>query len=200
MNVRIFWVRAMKCMRAQTRPRFILSSERVFLGNGVWTHVNSKGKIPSMGKCPQRRIEPAMLWTASPNTTNELFWPQVLHSRLCLSSAWRSPEPQSSSFLCPCPCYFLVPHPAIFQPSSCSSFNMEQIIVVAVVYKLAVMGYRPTCMSCFSIDCFNPLPGAMSKRLCRAAGRTSQNVRSWSVNFAASIQGNFCTISRESRE
>ena len=32
MNVRIFWVRAMKCMCAQTRPRFILSSERVLGG------------------------------------------------------------------------------------------------------------------------------------------------------------------------
>ena len=32
MNVRIFWVRAMKCMCAQTRPRFILSSEGVFGG------------------------------------------------------------------------------------------------------------------------------------------------------------------------
>ena len=32
MNVRIFWVRVMKCMCAQTRPRFILSSERVFGG------------------------------------------------------------------------------------------------------------------------------------------------------------------------
>ena len=30
MNVRILWVRAMKCLCAQTRPRFILSSERVF--------------------------------------------------------------------------------------------------------------------------------------------------------------------------
>ena len=78
MNVRIFWVRAMKCMCAQTRPRFILSSERVFWGNGVWTHVNSKGKIPSTGKFPQRRIEPALLWTASPNTTNKLFRPYVL--------------------------------------------------------------------------------------------------------------------------
>ena len=29
------------------RPRFILSSERVFGGNGVRNHVNSKGKIPS---------------------------------------------------------------------------------------------------------------------------------------------------------
>ena len=61
---------AMKCMCAQTRPWFILSSERVLGENGVWTHVNSKGKIPWTGKCPQRRIEPATLWTASPSTTN----------------------------------------------------------------------------------------------------------------------------------
>ena len=46
-----------------------------FWGNGVCIHVNSKGKIPSTGKFPQRRIEPATLWTASPNTTNELFRP-----------------------------------------------------------------------------------------------------------------------------
>ena len=32
MNVGIFWVRAMKCMCAQTRPRFILSSEGVLEG------------------------------------------------------------------------------------------------------------------------------------------------------------------------
>ena len=50
-----------------------------FGGNGVWTHVNSKGKIPSTGKCPQRRIEHATLWTASPNTTNELFRPQKVY-------------------------------------------------------------------------------------------------------------------------
>ena len=80
MNVRIFWVRAMECMCAQTRPRFILSSERVFWGNGVWTHVNSKRKIPSTGKFPQKRIEPATLWTASPNTTNELFRPSFARS------------------------------------------------------------------------------------------------------------------------
>ena len=44
--------------------------QRSFGGNGVWTHVNSKGKIPSTGKCPQRRIKPATLWTASPSTTS----------------------------------------------------------------------------------------------------------------------------------
>ena len=52
--------------------------EEFFGGNGVWTHVNSKGKIPSTGKFPQRRIEPVTLWTASPNTTNELLWPPPL--------------------------------------------------------------------------------------------------------------------------
>ena len=49
-----------------------------FGGIGVWTHVNSKGKIPSPEKCPQRRIEPATLWTVSPNTTNELFRPPLI--------------------------------------------------------------------------------------------------------------------------
>ena len=36
----------MECMCAQNRDQFTLSSERV-LENGVRTHVNSKGKIPS---------------------------------------------------------------------------------------------------------------------------------------------------------
>ena len=49
--------------------------QKSFWGNGVWTHVISKGKILSTGKIPQRRIEPVTLWTASPNTTNELFRP-----------------------------------------------------------------------------------------------------------------------------
>ena len=48
-DVRICWVRAMECMCAQTRSGFILSPVRV-LGNGVRTHVNSKGKIPFTGK------------------------------------------------------------------------------------------------------------------------------------------------------
>ena len=34
MNVRIFWVRSMECMCAQTRPQFILSSKRVL---GEWS-------------------------------------------------------------------------------------------------------------------------------------------------------------------
>ena len=48
MNARIVRVRAMECMCAQTRHRFTLSSKRG-LGNGVRTHVSSKGKFPSTG-------------------------------------------------------------------------------------------------------------------------------------------------------
>ena len=58
MNVRVFWVRAMECMCAQTRPRFILSRERV-LGNGSRTHVNSKGKIHSTGGSEESRTRDA---------------------------------------------------------------------------------------------------------------------------------------------
>ena len=68
---------AMKCMCAQTRPWFILSSERVLGGMEFEPMLTPREKIPSTGKCPQRRIEPATMWTASPNTTNELFQPPI---------------------------------------------------------------------------------------------------------------------------
>ena len=54
MNVGIILSQCMECMCPQTRPRFILSSERV-LGNGVRTQVNSKGK--SLLLEAQKRIE-----------------------------------------------------------------------------------------------------------------------------------------------
>ena len=73
----------------------LYSHPKEFLGDGVWTHVNSKEKIPSTRKFPQRRIEPVTQWTASPDTTNELFRPlfciwdhltilKVLTFQLCL--------------------------------------------------------------------------------------------------------------------
>ena len=52
----------MECMYAQTRPRFILSSERLS-GDGVRTHVISKGTIPSTG---YRTHDAASRRTASP--------------------------------------------------------------------------------------------------------------------------------------
>ena len=75
MNVRIFWVRAMKCMYAQTRPRFILSSEGVFWGNGVWTHVNSKGKIPSTENVPRGGSNPRHCGQRAQALPTELFRP-----------------------------------------------------------------------------------------------------------------------------
>ena len=50
-------------------------------GNGFRTHVNSKGKIPSIGKnSPQRRIEsttPHQAGQRAQHTTNELFRPPL---------------------------------------------------------------------------------------------------------------------------
>ena len=46
MNVRIFWVCAMKCMCAQTRPRFILSSEGVFGGMEFEPMLTPREKSP----------------------------------------------------------------------------------------------------------------------------------------------------------
>ena len=46
MNVRIFWVCAMKCMCAETRPRFILSSERVFGGMEFEPMLTPREKSP----------------------------------------------------------------------------------------------------------------------------------------------------------
>ena len=91
MNVRIFWARAMECMCAQTRPRCILSSEKVW-GNEVRTHVNSKGKSPSTGnflprggsnprRCIKQDSEPDALPT-------ELFRPLGIASKGCTYLFW----------------------------------------------------------------------------------------------------------------
>ena len=53
MNVRIFWVRAMKCMYAQTRPRFILSSEGVFGGMEFEPMLTPREKSPLPKMSPE---------------------------------------------------------------------------------------------------------------------------------------------------
>ena len=62
-----------------------------FFWNGVRTHVNSKGKIPSTWKnSPQRRIEPTTLHQAGQRaqyTTNELFRSPTLHHLTDLPSS-----------------------------------------------------------------------------------------------------------------
>ena len=58
MNVRIFWVRAMKCMCAQTRPRFILSSERVFGGMEFEPMLTPREKSPLPENFPRGGSNP----------------------------------------------------------------------------------------------------------------------------------------------
>ena len=53
MNVRIFWVHAMKCMCAQTRPRFILSSEGVFGGMEFEPMLTPREKSPLPKMSPE---------------------------------------------------------------------------------------------------------------------------------------------------
>ena len=74
----LFWVFAVECICAQTGPRFILLSERI-VGNGVRTHVNSKGKVPSTrwfrGGCNSRCC---IMQDSEPNTLlTELFQPHA---------------------------------------------------------------------------------------------------------------------------
>ena len=78
MNVRIFWVRAMECLFAQTRPRFILSPERVL---GEWSQNSCylQGKHPLCRKknSPEenRTHDAAPSRTVSPTLPSELFRP-----------------------------------------------------------------------------------------------------------------------------
>ena len=75
MNIKIFWVRAMECMCAQTRPLFTFSSERV-LEERSQNPCQLQGKNPLYKKNPpQRRIEPTKLHQAgqrAQHTTNKL--------------------------------------------------------------------------------------------------------------------------------
>ena len=58
MNVRIFQVRAMKCMYAQTRPRFILSSEGVFGGMEFEPMLTPREKSPLSENVPRGGSNP----------------------------------------------------------------------------------------------------------------------------------------------
>ena len=75
----------------------LYSHPKEFWGNGVWTHVNSKGIIPSTGKCPQRSIEPATLWQRAQALPTELFRPPYIY--LSLSSLADVEQKRNSHFL-----------------------------------------------------------------------------------------------------
>ena len=61
-NVRTFWVRAMVCMCAQTRPWSILSPERAFTGIGSEPMLNPRENSPL--KEAEGRVEPVTLHQA----------------------------------------------------------------------------------------------------------------------------------------
>ena len=72
------WVCAMECTCAQTRPRFILSSERVWEGGGGKSPINSKGKIPSSGGSGGLNPRRCITQDSEPNTLPiEIFRPKA---------------------------------------------------------------------------------------------------------------------------
>ena len=76
MNVRIFWVRAMECMCAQTRPRFILSSERVFGGMEFEPMLTPREKSPLPENVPRGGSNPRRCGQRAQALPTELLRPQ----------------------------------------------------------------------------------------------------------------------------
>ena len=77
MNVRIFWVRAMKCMCAQTRPRFILSSEGVFGGMEFEPMLTPREKSPLPENVPRGGSNPWHCGQRAQALPTELFRPPI---------------------------------------------------------------------------------------------------------------------------
>ena len=77
MNVRIFWVRAMKCMCAQTRPRFILSSEGVFGGMEFEPMLTPREKSPLPENVPWGGSNPWHCGQRAQALPTELFRPLI---------------------------------------------------------------------------------------------------------------------------
>ena len=96
MNVRIFWVRAMKCMCAQTRPRFILSSERVFGGMEFEPMLTPREKYPLPENFPRGGSNPRRCGQQAQTLPTSYSGPRIYKWMLCLSfSEWgtcRSPQ------------------------------------------------------------------------------------------------------------
>ena len=80
MDVRIFWVLAMKCMCAQTRPWFILSSERVFGGMEFEPMLTPREKFPVPENSPRGGSNPRRFGQRAQTL------PMSYSSPLCVSS------------------------------------------------------------------------------------------------------------------
>ena len=86
MNIRIFWVRAMKCMCAQTRPRFILSSERVLGGMEFEPMLTPREKSPLPENVPRGGSNPRRCGQRAQALPTELFRPPHYHFNTIISS------------------------------------------------------------------------------------------------------------------
>ena len=82
MNVRIFWVRAMKCMCAQTRPRFILSSEGVLGGMEFEPMLTPRKKSPLPENVPRGGSNPWHCGQRAQALPTELFRPPSVELHL----------------------------------------------------------------------------------------------------------------------
>ena len=84
MNVRIFWVCAMKCMCAQTRPYLILSSKRVFWGMEFEPMLTPREKSPlledfpgggsNLRRCGQRAQTLPTSYSGPLQSLNQSMW------------------------------------------------------------------------------------------------------------------------------
>ena len=117
MNDRIFWICAMECICAQTRPWSILSSKRV-LGNGVRTNVNCKGKIPSTGGTEQGgTCDGVSHRTVSPTHCQLNYSGHLIHwFRYCI-------EWMVCLFVCLFVVYFIPSALCVFQARKKADFN-----------------------------------------------------------------------------
>ena len=105
MNVRIFLVHVMKCMCAQTRPRFILSSERVLGGLEFEPMLTPREKSPLAENVPRGGSNPRRCGQRAQALPTELFRPQICNDFvLCfqgqkISYMFVCPVSQSLTFL-----------------------------------------------------------------------------------------------------
>ena len=91
MNIRMFWVRAMKCMCAQTRPRFILSSKTVFWGMEFEPMLTPREKSLLPENVPRGGLNPRRCGQRAQTLPTELFRPPILPSERVLGGMESEP-------------------------------------------------------------------------------------------------------------
>ena len=148
MNVRIFWVHAMKCMYAQTRPRFILSSEGVFGGMEFEPMLTPREKIPSTENVPRGGSNPQRCGQRAQALPTELFRPPktcccILCMRLLLLLLWMRLLLLLLLLLCVvmCKCWLL----CFLCNTSGTNFHLPYFFSSSEVFVNIMSGFLKTC-------------------------------------------------------